>query len=81
LLLVSLLSLLGGFIGSYLRTKAKNLADKEDIEELTKKVESIRSEHNQQRVMLAHQNRTLLKSLDQKHELSMAPLEKGSFVN
>lgn len=74
--LVCVLSLLGGFIGSYLRTKGKNLADKEDIAELTNIVECIRAEHSKQLEMLAQQNRLILKSQDQEHELSMAALEK-----
>jgi len=76
LLLVGILALVGAFLGSYLRTKAKNLATREDIESITKKVESIKAEYATQLELLTQEHRLFLKREEQRYDLSMAALEK-----
>lgn len=76
LLLVGILALLGGFLGSYLRTKGKNLATKQDTEEITKKVESIKAEYAKQLELLVQEHRIFLQGQERKHELSVAALDK-----
>lgn len=76
LVLLGILALLGGFLGSYLRTKGKNLATKEDIEAITKKIESIKAEYATQLELLAQEHRIFLKREEQRHDLSVAALEK-----
>lgn len=46
--LIILLSAIGAFLGSYLRKKAENVATKEDIENITEKIEKIRSQYSEQ---------------------------------
>lgn len=43
-ILFIILPFLGGYIGSYTKKKAENLATKEDIKEITEKIESVKSE-------------------------------------
>jgi hypothetical protein len=76
LLLVGALALIGGYFGSYLRTKARNLATKEDIEEITNKVESIKVEYAKQLELLQQEHRRLLQQQELKHKLSVAALDK-----
>ncbi len=81
LVLLGLLALLGGFLGSYLRTKGKNLATKEDTKEITKKVESVRAEYARQMELLAQEHRLFLQREERKHELSLAALDKRLAVH
>jgi hypothetical protein len=45
---VIVLSAVGGFCGSYLRKKAQNIATKEDISDITDKIEEIKAQYNKQ---------------------------------
>jgi len=47
-ILILAISATGAFLGSYLKKKAENVATKEDIEEITQKIEDIRSQYNKQ---------------------------------
>lgn len=47
-LLFVLLPFLGAFFGSYSKAKGKNLATKEDVEEITEKIESIKTSHTKE---------------------------------
>ncbi len=38
-ILILLISAIGAFLGTYLKKKAENVATKEDIEEITKKID------------------------------------------
>lgn len=57
--------LLRHYIPSYLAEKGKNLATKEDIEAITRKVEGVRHEYS-----------TLVEELKARHQLRMAALDK-----
>jgi len=65
-------SAIGGFLGAYLKRKAENLATKEDIETITRKVEDIRSVYNKQlelhKASLELSNQLKLAALDQRLE-------------
>jgi len=53
------------YVGTYLRTKATNLATKEDIEEITDRIEGVRGDHAAR-----------LERLFQHHRLQLAALER-----
>ena len=76
LLLLGILALLGSFLGSYVQTKGKHLATKEDVEEITKRVESIKSEYAKQLELLVQEHRIFLHGQERKHELSVAALDR-----
>jgi len=76
LVLLGLLALLGGFLGSYLRAKGKNLATKEDTREITRKVESVKAEYARHMELLAQKHRLFLQREERKHDLSLAALDK-----
>jgi hypothetical protein len=76
LLLVGAIALIGGYLGSYVRTKARNLATKEDIEEITNKVESIKAEYAKQLELLKQEHSQLMQLQELKHKLSVAALDK-----
>lgn len=76
LLLVGVLALIGSYIGSYLRIKARNLATKEDIVGITNKVESIKAEYARQFELLQQEHRQLLQEKELKYKLSVAALDK-----
>ena len=72
--LISLLLIIAGFIAgvfgrnffpSYLGEKGKNLATKEDIAEITRKMEGVRHEYN-----------ALVEELKARHQLRMAALDR-----
>lgn len=64
------------FIPAYLAEKGKNLATREDIAEITEKVEAVRSEYAKQLQELAHQNTLLLEGLRGKSQLRLAAAER-----
>jgi len=68
-LLVLLLAGGGSFLGSYLKKKAENVATKQDIEEITKKIEDIRAQYKAQ--LESHKA-----SLQLSNQLKLAALEK-----
>ncbi len=45
-LLIFLLTAFAGFLGSYLRKKGENVATKEDIKDITEKIEKVRSQYS-----------------------------------
>ena len=67
--LIFVISAIGSFLGSYLKKKAENVATKEDIEEITKKIEGIRSQYNEQ--LESHKA-----SLQLSNQLKLAALDK-----
>ena len=68
-LLVLVLAGAGAFLGSYLKKKAENAATKEDLEEITQKVEDIRAQYTAQ--LESHKA-----SLQLSNQLKLAALEK-----
>jgi hypothetical protein len=64
------------FIPAYLTEKGKNLATREDIAEITNKVESVRIEYAKQLQELAHQNTLLIEEFRGKSQLRLAAAEK-----
>jgi len=48
LILFVLLAGIGAYFGAYLKMKGKNLAKKEDLEELTRKIEEIKTEYSRE---------------------------------
>ena len=54
--LVFLALILKFYIPAYLKEKAKNLATKEDISEITEAIEKVRAQYNEQHQTLIHQN-------------------------
>jgi hypothetical protein len=68
-LLILLIAAAGAFLGSYLKKKAEHLATKEDIEEITKKVEDIRTQYSEQ--LESHKA-----SLQLSNQLKLAALDK-----
>jgi hypothetical protein len=74
-LLIFLIAGAGAFMGSYLKKKAENIATKEDIEEITKKIEDIRAQYmaelESHKASLQLSNQLKLAALDkrlQKHQ-------------
>ena len=68
-ILVFLLAGGGAFLGSYLKKKAENVATKQDIEEITKKIEDIRAQYTAQL-------ESYKASLQLSNQLKLAALEK-----
>ena len=66
----------GAYWGAYLQRKGQNFADKEDIEQLTKIVESVRSQHAKDLENLAHENRKVLEQGSREHQLRLAALDR-----
>ncbi len=71
-ILIIVFSATGGLLGAYLKKKAENLATKEDIEAITKKVEDVRSEYSKQlelhKATLQLSNQLKLAALDKRLE-------------
>ncbi len=76
LIILGIIALLGGFLGSYFRTKGKNLATKEDTKAITDEIESVKAEYAKQLQIIAHEQQILVTKLHQKYDLSVAALEK-----
>lgn len=68
--------LIGRFLPSYLGQKGKNLATKEDVEEITRKVEGVKSEYSERVQELVHQNNLLLEQTRNRQQLRLAALDK-----
>lgn len=68
-LLILLVSGAGAFFGSYLKKKAENVATKEDIEAITRKIEDVRAEY-------AAQLESHKASLHLSNQLKLAALDK-----
>ncbi len=69
LLLVIIVGLLAKFLHSYLSRKGENLATKQDIEELTRKVEEVRLYFTLQAEEHSQKNRMKLAALDRRLEV------------
>jgi len=61
---------------SYAQEKGKNLATKEDIADITRRVEEVKAEHARQAQALEHAHEQLLKQADQTHQLSLAAIDR-----
>ncbi len=70
--LIIVFSATGGFLGAYLKKKAENLATKEDIEDITQKIENIRTEYSKQlelhKASLQLSNQLKLAAIDKRLE-------------
>lgn len=66
----------GAYCGVYLRKKAENRVQREDIGALTDLVERVRSEYAYQFENLAQTNREILATGSRQHQLRMAVLEE-----
>ena len=75
--IIALVAGVGAYVGAYLRRKAENRAQREDIESLTELVERVRSEYARQLENLAQRNREILAaSSSQEHQMRLAVLEE-----
>jgi hypothetical protein len=61
---------------AYSEEKGKNLATKEDVAEITRKVESVRAEYAERLQALIHENTLNREATQRRHQLSMAALDK-----
>src|SRR5581483_12277242 len=64
------------FFPAYMSEKGKNLATKEDVADITQKVEEVKSFYASQLQDLQHKNDLLLEQLRSRQQLRMAALEK-----
>lgn len=67
---------LAAFFGAYLRRKGENLASKQDVLELTERVEQVRSQHSERLENLAQDNRKVLESMGREHQLRLAAIDR-----
>lgn len=75
LVIIGVIVLVGAFLGSYFRTKGKNLATKEDIQSITNKIEAVKTDYAKQLEDIKHHNRIIENSLKQRYDLSVAAIE------
>jgi hypothetical protein len=68
LFLTGIIVFIASFFGSYFRRKGQNLATKEDISEITEKIEGIRSDYAKQVENYSHHNRLKMAALDKRLE-------------
>ena len=64
------------YLPSYLSKKAENLATKEDIGEITRKVEEAKYEYTERLEGITQQNRLLLEHIQYKNQLRLAALDR-----
>lgn len=64
------------FFPYYLSEKGKNLATKEDIAEITSKVEDVKELYSKRLKDLEHQNALVLEQLRAQHQLRLAAVER-----
>jgi hypothetical protein len=81
LTLVGLLALLGRGLRSYVDEKGKNLATRQDIKRITRLVEEVKDEYAQQRQAQEHTNQLVLAQGEQRHQLSLAAIDKRLAVH
>jgi ElaB/YqjD/DUF883 family membrane-anchored ribosome-binding protein len=74
--IIFIVAAIGAYIGVHLRRKGQNFADKEDIKKLTENVESVRSQYAKDLENLAHENRKVREYFSQKHQLSLACIDR-----
>jgi hypothetical protein len=61
---------------SYAEEKGKNLATREDVAAITDKVEAVKAEYAKQLLALEHGQKLLIEQANQRHQLSMAAIER-----
>ena len=66
----------GAFIQKYLNRKGENLATKEDITEITRQIEQVKSEYTERLEEIKQQNRLLLEHTQYKNQLRLAALDR-----
>lgn len=66
----------GAFFGAYFQEKGKNRATSEDIEKLTRVVESVKAESAKQLAEIQHQNTVLIEQLRSRNQMRMAAIDK-----
>lgn len=66
LALTGIIVLIASFLGSYLQRKGQNLATKEDIADITRKVEGIRTDYAKELENLSHHNQLKMAALDRR---------------
>jgi len=74
--IIAFVAAVGAYFGAYLRRKAENRAQREDIENLTELVERVRTEYARQLENLAQRNREILAASSQQHQMRLAVLEE-----
>jgi len=74
--IIAVVAGVGAYFGAYLRRKAENRAQREDIENLTELVERVRTEYARQLENLAQRNREILAASSQQHQMRLAVLEE-----
>jgi hypothetical protein len=74
--IIALVAGVGAYFGAYLRRKAENRAQREDIENLTELIERVRSEYARQLENLVQRNREILAASSQQHQMRLAVLEE-----
>ena len=66
----------GAYFGAYLREKGKNRATVEDIDRLTRVVESIKTENAARLAEISHQNAVLIEQLKSQNQLRLAAVDR-----
>jgi hypothetical protein len=74
--IVTLLIVTGGYYIAYFQEKGKNRAAAEDIDKLTRTVESIKTENAVRLAEISHQNAALIEQLKSRHQLRVAAIDK-----
>jgi hypothetical protein len=74
--IIAVVAGVGAYFGAYLRRKAENRAQREDVENLTELVERVRTEYARQLEDLAQRNREILAASSQQHQMRLAVLEQ-----
>ncbi|CAG4919194.1 hypothetical protein [Paraburkholderia saeva] len=74
--IITLLIVAGGYGVAYWQEKGKNRATAEDIDRLTRTVESIKTENAVSLANLTHQNGLLLEQLKSRQQLRVAAIDK-----
>ena len=67
---------LGALFRGYLNKKGENLATKQDIAEITDKIEQVKSEYTERLEEIKQQNRLLLEYAQYKNQLRLAALNR-----
>ena len=68
ILLIGIIVLIASHLGSYIRRKGQNLATKEDISDITNKIEGIRADYAKKIEDFSHHNRLKIAALDKRLE-------------
>ena len=68
IVLIGIIVLITSFLGSYIRRKGQNLATKEDLSEITNKIEGIKADYAKNIEKFSHHNRLKMAALDKRLE-------------